>query len=533
MFDAPAVRQWASDALDALARAREEIDALNVFPVPDGDTGTNLYLTLEAALEELDRGPLDEDLARTVRALAHGALLGARGNSGVILSQFVRGGAEALAAVPAAGSADMRADLLCRALRSAADAGYAAVSQPVEGTMLTVLRMAAEAAEGAERTDDPLVDVVRLARAAASGAHDALARTPEMLEPLRRAGVVDAGGRGVTVLLDTLVRSVTGEHPVNEPQRLAVPKPVLDDQVATAAGPPFEVMYLLEADAVDVLKTELAPLGDSLLVVGGDGLWNVHVHVADVGAAVEAGIRAGRPYRIKVTHFGEQVARQQAGRDGSVRGVVALAPSRGLADLVESCGASVVIGLRPSTREILEAIQSVHAQEVVVLPNDRDTIPVVNAAAEYARSAGLRVAVVPSRASVQVLAALAVHDPGRRYEDDVVAMTAAARATRSGAVTRAVRQALTSAGVCEVGDVLGVLDEDVVLIGTDITGTARELLERMLTAGGELVTLVTGTGAPGGLVTVLEEYVRRAHPEVEISCYDGGQDDYPLLVGVE
>jgi len=533
MFDAPAVRQWASDALDALARAREEIDALNVFPVPDGDTGTNLYLTLEAALEEVDSRPDDDDLERTVRALAHGALLGARGNSGVILSQFARGGAEALGRVLPVGTTDARPDLLCWALRAAADAGYAAVSAPVEGTMLTVLRVAAETAESTERSGDPRVDVIRLARAAAAGAHAALARTPDQLEALRRAGVVDAGGRGVTVLLDTLVRSVTGEHPVTEPTPLAIPKPLIDDQPSGEAGPPFEVMYLLEADAVDVLKTELAPLGDSLLVVGGDGLWNVHVHVADVGAAVEAGIRAGRPYRIKVTHFAEQLARQAAGREQLTRAVVALAPGQGLADLAESCGAIVVVGRRPSTREIVEAIQSAHAQEVVVLPNHRDTIPVANAAAEYARSAGLRVAVVPSRASVQVLAALAVHDPGRRYEDDVVAMTAAARATRSGAVTQAVRQALTSAGVCEIGDVLGVLDEDVVLIGSDITTTARDLLDRMLMAGGELVTLVTGTEAPPDLVPTLEAYARRAHPEVEVSTYDGGQDGYPLLVGVE
>jgi hypothetical protein len=297
-------------------------------------------------------------------------------------------------------------------------------------------------------------------------------------------------------------------------------------------------MYLLESpdDAVPLLRAQLEPLGDSLLVVGGDGLWNVHVHVDDVGAAVEAGIRAGRPYRIAVTHFGDQVARHQAGRQERDRAVVALAPGEGLALLAAETGARVVRGgpgRRPSTRDVLEAVQTAHAQEVVVLPNDKDTVPVAEAAAEYARAGGLRVAVIPTRASVQVLAALAVHDPGRRFEDDVVAMTAAARATRHAEVTTAVREALTSAGVCRPGDVLGLLDDDVAIIGASVTDVSIGLLDRMLAAGGELVTLVLGEDAADDLGSLLEAHLRRTRPDVEVGVYRGGQEHYPLLVGVE
>lgn len=529
-LDAAAVRRWCHDALDALGLAREEIDALNVFPVPDGDTGTNLFLTLESAVEEVE-ARRDDDLPGTVRAVTHGLLLGARGNSGVILSQLVRGAAEVVLA-PTASSA---ADTVRAALDRATEAGYGAVAHPVEGTILTVMRGAAEAAV-AEASSD----VAAVVRASARGAREALARTPDLLEPLRRAGVVDAGGRGLTVLLDVLAHTVSGEQPGPAP-RVPVPQPhraAGDAEEARAGGPAFEVMYLLEASdaAVATLRADLEPLGDSLLVVGGDGLWNVHVHVDDVGAAVEAGIRAGRPYRIAVTHFGTQVAQQGAGREPQERAVVALAPGEGLADLMAQAGARVVRGgpgRRPSTREVLQAIQTAHAPQVVVLPNDKDTVPVAEAAAEYARGGGLRVAVIPTRASVQVLAALAVHDGGRRFEDDVVTMTAAARATRHAEVTAAVRESLTTAGVCRPGDVLGLVDDDVVVIGSGVEDVGVALLDRMLAAGGELVTLVLGADAAETLGTALERHLAQGFAHVEVAVYPGGQEHYPLLIGVE
>jgi dihydroxyacetone kinase-like predicted kinase len=302
-------------------------------------------------------------------------------------------------------------------------------------------------------------------------------------------------------------------------------------------------MYLLEADDAEIpaLRRRLAPLGDSMVVVGGDGLWNVHVHVDDVGAAVEAGIEAGRPYRIRVTHFAEQLARltgsAAVGRKSDRRGrtVVVVAAGEGLAGLFTEAGAVAVLGAgrRPSTGQVLEAITSCGAAEVVVLPNDKDSIAVAEAAAQTAREdADLRVAVIPTSAQVQGLAALAVHEPGRTFEEDLLHMTSAARHTRSGAVTVAVRQAMTTGGPCEPGDVLGAVEGDFVLVGQDLFVMATEVLERLLGGGGELVTVVSGAEGEE-LAQRCASYVASTHPTVDVVVYDGGQERYPVLLGVE
>jgi dihydroxyacetone kinase-like predicted kinase len=352
---------------------------------------------------------------------------------------------------------------------------------------------------------------------------------------------VDAGGRGLCVILDAAETAVTGRRPVSAQQPLgsrAIPVPLPSGDL-TPGGPSYEVMFLLEAaeERIPDLRRDLAPLGDSLVVVGGDGLWNVHVHVDDVGAAVEAGIRAGRPYRVRVTHFAEQPERPvprttvQAGRS-----VVVVAAGAGLGDLFVRAGATVVpggVGRRPSTGQILEAVTSAGTAEVIVLPNDRDSIATAEAAARTAREqAGIRVAVVPTNAQVQGLAAMAVHEPGRTFEDDIVGMTAAARHARSGAVTVAVRQAMTSAGPCQPGDVLGVIEGDFVLVGTDLLEVACGVLDRLLGGGGELVTLVAGAGA-GDLAQRCAEHLEQTRPTVDVVVYDGGQQRYPVLVGVE
>ncbi len=537
-LDAPAVRRWCRTALDSLGQAREEIDALNVYPVPDGDTGTNLYLTLEATAEAATDTPdTPDDLTVTLRRITHAALMGARGNSGVILSQLLRGIADALTASPVQDGAALR-----RGLARASELGYAAVAKPVEGTILSVAKAAATAA--ADSADDSLAAV---ATAAAEGAREALRRTPDQLDVLRRAGVVDAGGRGLCVVLDALVAVVTGVTPM-APARAPVPKPERGPaadatEEAGYDGPAFEVMYLLDSedDAVPALKETLAGLGDSLVVVGGDGLWNVHVHTDEVGAVIEAGIEAGRPHRIRVTHLALAAGRTPAGDEAARRGVVCVAYGAGLAALFESAGATVVSSAsdqeggvrRPSTAELLDAILRAHTDEVVLLPNDVATHAVAEVAAERARAEGVRVAVIPTRASVQAIAALAVHDPGRRFDDDVVSMTSAAGATRFAELTVAQREAWTMAGVCQPGDVLGLIEGDVAVIGRDLTGTGVTVVDRMLAGGGELVTLVTGEHCPQELGPALVEHLHTTRPEVDTVVYEGGQAGYPLLVGVE
>jgi DAK2 domain fusion protein YloV len=568
VLDARVVVRWCQLALAALAQAREEIDALNVYPVPDGDTGTNLYLTMEAATQAAEAAGSrpDAGITEVMAAVARGALLGARGNSGVILAQMLRGVADAFAGAGEAGAAttdgpaseaavtstDVPAALtaaevsrahaatLAAALTRAADLGYQAVAEPVEGTMLTVARAAADAATATLDSTSPGA-LPRVALAASQGAREAVLRTPDQLEILRRSGVVDAGGQGLSVVLDAFDTVLTGRRPLPHVRQLserAVPEVALADPSAhepEPPGPAYEVMYLLDApaDRIGALKKELGPLGDCLVVVGGEELWNVHVHVDDAGAAIEAGLRAGRPHRVRVTYLPDS---GPAARTAGSRTVVAFAAGDGLASLFESAGASVArtpVGHRPSTAEMLEAVRRPGATEVVLLPNERDGIPVAEAAAAEARSDGLRVAVIPTYAQVQGLAALAVHEPARSFDTDVVAMTTAAGHTRHGAVTIAAREAVTSAGVCQPGDVLGVIEGDFAIIGTDLRDVAIDVVTRMLAAGGELVTLVIGAGGDEDLADAVTAAVRAGRPVADTVTYAGGQPRYPLLIGVE
>jgi DAK2 domain fusion protein YloV len=537
------VLRFVDIAVDALAEAREEIDALNVYPVPDGDTGTNMYLTVSAARDAVRQatgGDPGADRAEALAAFARGALLGARGNSGVILSEMLGAIARRVAH---SSPADRNADVMARALHEATEASYRAVGEPVEGTMLTVARAASEAARARAAGDSARARDVFTA--AAQAAREALARTPEQLDVLRRAGVVDAGGRGISVILDAAETVLTGRRPVAV-TRPAFPVPhaalpASHDDLGPE-GPAYEVMYLLDAtdDAVPTLRARLAALGDSLVVVGGDGLWNVHVHVDDVGAAIEAGIEAGRPHRVRVTHFAEQVADRRTStapapaRSG--RRVVAVAAGPGLRSLFEDAGAVVVTGgpgRRPSTGQVLDAIVGSGAAEVVVLPNDADSVRVARIAASTAEADhGLRVAVVATQAQVQGLAAMAVHEPGRSFDQDVLEMTATARHARHGAVTLAARKALTMAGWCEPGDVLGIIEGDFVEIGDDLYAVATAILGRLVAGGGELVTLVAGEGSDD-LADRAAAWLDEHHPTVDVVVYDGGQARYPLLLSVE
>jgi DAK2 domain fusion protein YloV len=622
------LRSWARTALVELGRARLEIDELNVYPVPDGDTGTNLYLTWEAACDALPQGELT--FAEAVQAFGRGALLGARGNSGVIASQLVRacglrlaenlprhqsgagdsvpegarggelesvpegaaggqlesvpegaarggvegapaggqggepggeaggadgGGRRAVLADPRMSEAAAFAD----ALVFAADAAYGAVAQPVEGTMLTVALEAANAAMDAANDGETLAGVCL---AAVAAAREALTRTTEQLEPLRRAGVVDAGGAGLVVILGAMESVLSGRGPAattGVPARIPVAPPTDQDAGAEAGragqaglggqagqagpgagidlepdGPAYEVMYLLDApdDKIGDYRRQLAELGDSVVVVGGDELWNVHVHTDDVGAAIELGIDIGRPHRIRVTHFADLVP--HAPIPG--RAVIAVAAGDGLAKLFAEAGALVVKGgpgRRCSTGELLKAIERSGAPEIVILPNDKDSIAVAEAAATAARQDGVRVAVIPTRAQVQGLAAVAVHDPAQSFDDDVVHLSAAAGQTRHGAVTIAVKDAWTMAGTCRIGDALGVVDGDFALITDDLETAATGVVDRLLGGGGELMTVVRGEQATPELVEALVRHVRRNRKDVDVVVYDGGQERYPLLIGVE
>jgi DAK2 domain fusion protein YloV len=528
-LDADAIRRWSRAALQSLQAHRVEIDDLNVFPIPDRDTGTNMALTMAAADEALFAEAAG-GAGDALRALARGAVLGAQGNSGVIMAQLVRGLADAAVDCVVLDSAVLRAGLQLGARQA-----YDAVADPAEGTILTVARAAADAAEDAAAPDG--AGLAGLLRSVVLAAENALAHTPEQLPVLARAGVVDAGGRGLVLLLDALECAVTGAQSRLTPAaRSARRHHLMQLPRETGSGAyDYEVQYLLDAPdgAIAGLRAELGGLGDSVAVVGtGDGVWNVHAHVNDVGAALEAGVEAGRPHRITVVRFADADADADAGpRAGTA--VVAVAPGQGLGHLFEAEGVRVVDGRRPSTAEVVAAMRATGAAEIVLLPNASQVTGIAEAAADEARADGIRVTVVPTRSPVQGLAAVAVHDPARRFDDDVVAMAEAAAATRFAEVTIAERESLTSVGICQEGDVLGLIDGEVVEIGRGLVAVVFAITDRLLGVGAELMTVLVGSGAPSGLGELVVRHVHERAPLTDVTFYSGGQPNYPLIIGVE
>ncbi|MFI2476468.1 DAK2 domain-containing protein [Nocardia xishanensis] len=536
-MDGAALRLWSRLCLDDLEQRRAEINALNVFPVADADTGTNLLATMRAAVRAADAAQAAVRADQVAAALARGAIAGARGNSGIILSQVLRGIAEATTEGP------LTATTLRAALRRAAALVREALSVPVEGTILTVLECAADCASAC--VEDTLAEV---AVAAADGAAKALGETPSQLGVLRAAGVVDAGARGLVVLLDALVAVVLGETPTRPeylPGEFAAAAEA--EQVVESDGeaPHFEVMYQLDdTDLARItrLRERLAELGDSVVVVGdGSGNWSAHVHCADAGAAVEAGLAAGVLHDIRIESF---AITAPVGRDHldppppreegpADRGVLAVAAGSGAAALFEAAGA-VVLGAHPVTSAaLLTAIRRMPHREVLVLPNGALPAHELVAVGVAARDAHRDVLLLPSGSMVQGLAALAVHDRGRIAVDDAFAMSEAAAATRWGSLRAASHRALTMVGTCEPGDGLGLVGHDVVVIDRDVRGAAQTLLDRMLGLGGELVTLLMGADAPAGLAQELSAHIARSFPGVEVTVYPGGQQGDLAQIGVE
>ncbi|HEY2272031.1 MAG TPA: DAK2 domain-containing protein [Jatrophihabitantaceae bacterium] len=520
-LDAAAVSRWSSTATASLEAHRDEIDRLNVFPVHDSDTGTNMATTLRAGVVALSEATAD-DAATALQALARGAVLGASGNSGNILAQLLRAIADAASESPNCDAAAIR-----EGLRRGAVQARSAVADPVDGTILTV------AAAAADAIPDGPVGLAELAGLALAAADEALSHTPEQLPVLAQAGVVDAGAQGLVLLLEALVHTVGGHAP-----EIVVPDGAPDPVHLSAGhgGPAgtdgFEVQYLLETPAgfgdaaADELRTALHRLGDSVVVVGtGDGTWSVHVHTPDAGAAVEAGISVGRPYRITVAPLEDESPKAGA--------VIALVPGEALGALFEIEGVRVVAADRPSVEDVVAAVTGAGVREVVLLPNSAALTEIADVAAATVRERGVRAAVVPTRSPVQAMAAVAVHDSTRRFDDDVVAMAEAAAATRFAEVTVADGDSMTSAGMCHAGDVLGLIDGEVVDIGRGALAVVLAVVDRLLGVGVELMTVLIGSSGPANLGEVLRRHVRDRSPLTEVTVYDIGSSDPPLIIGVE
>ena len=552
-LDALGLLGWARLCVEQLAAHREEINALNVFPVPDSDTGTNLLHPMRAAVDEAEgeeawtsEGGGTAGAREIAVALGHGAVHGARGNSGVILSQVLRAVGEA------ATFTVVDASTYRRALRTAVTLVDNAISDPVEGTVVTVLR---EAASGAVRSS--AATLVEVARAAADAAADALDRTTGQLPALTRAGVVDAGGRGLLVLLDSMVEVLAGAAPDRpayaRPGRdvpAEVPAAPADDH-EPEAGTQYEVMYSLthtDDARADELRSALRALGDSVVVVGDGGTgdrarWAVHVHTDLIGPAIEAALPLGRVSEIRVTDMLDPVGthHSHSHRHGDAdervpaapeRTVLAMTPSGPLAELFEQAGARTV-DPRDHDDGAVDAVLRVPAGELLVLPNGeltRDQIVALDAAL---RDVDRHALILPTVSVVQGLSALAVHDPTTTLSIDGFEMADAAAAARHAHLVRAEQEALTLVGRCSAGDLLGVIGHDVALIATDLEESVCQLVDRMLSSGGELVTLLLCDEFDEAATEGLLARVRGAHPGVEVVGYDAGADGMLARIGVE
>jgi len=546
---------------DALRRYQATLNRLNVYPVPDGDTGTNMLLTMDAVAHEMAehtsgdgaRGG-SEGMGDICRAISHGSLMGARGNSGVILCQVLRGLATTFAPLGGVGGSDVAV-----ALAAGSRAAREAVLRPAEGTILTVADCAAQAAQEAVGGGADLPEVLDAARTAAV---EALWATPTLLAVLAEAGVVDAGGAGLVPFYDALLHVAAG-RPM--PDELELPEdvarlvaggslPAAAPAPARAGGegpsPRYEVMYFLAADdeLVPAFKDVWAGLGDSIVVVGGDGLWNCHIHTDDVGAAIEAALDTGRPREIRVTDLAEQVEEERWVREAArrpvaappptdkvpVTAVVAVGTGEGIHRIFYSLGARYLVAggqsMNPSTREILEVIEATPAQQVVVLPNNSNIVPVARQAAELAAK---QVYVVPTRGVQEGFAALLEYDPSSSGEDNARLMEGAAHRIVAGEVTRAVRATTCAAGDVVVGDYIGLSRAGIESVGKGLADATIGLLAALLGPRHEIVTLVQGEGSTAAETRRVTEWLRAVHPEITVELHHGGQPLYPYLVSIE
>jgi len=522
------VRHLARCALQNLEAHRRRIDDLNVYPVPDGDTGTNLVLTLRSIVEALDQSSAS-DSEEVAKDVTRAALMGARGNSGVIFSQIVRGLVEVLGQ-----HEGVSTGLLARAFRGASDTAYRAVKHPVEGTILTVVR---EMADEAEQREQARATPNELLRHVVSRGEDALARTPEMLDVLRNAGVVDAGGAGLVEIARGMVHGATGEP---------IPDVVADAEVLGSEAIHQELShyryctgFVVEGDGLDkdALESQLEEIGDSLLVVGDSTALKIHVHTDDPGRAIAFGTAIGVVEGVEIANMHHQTAqREERLLESSLAtletGLVAVCPGRGNRRLFESLGATRVIeggqSMNPSAAEILEAIEAVPTAEVLLLPNNSNVILTAEQAASLSEKT---VRVIPSRSVQAGFAAISRFLPTASPDENERAMLAGLDEVATGEITVASRDAELDGISIREGDWLGFVGDAAVSSGSDLVTVVDEVVSRVLDGGRQYLTVLTGEDAPSldGLVASLE--VR--HPGLEVEIHDGGQPHYPFLLVAE
>jgi DAK2 domain fusion protein YloV len=527
------LRTAISTYAELLRSHKEVINRLNVYPVPDGDTGTNMTLTIESVTKEL--GPLEANapMADVCKAIAHGSLMGARGNSGVILSQMLRG---LVAKFPADG--DVEPGVLADSLEHADVLARQAVVRIVEGTMLSVARAAAE---GARAHCESLTALVRSAR---DRAKVALAFTPEQLPVLKQAGVVDSGGAGLLLLFDALCTVVANDPlPVAPPvESIQVHVHEVTDTHAEGdiADLRYEVMYLLDADddKMHAFREVWAGIGDSIVIVGGDGIYNCHIHTDDIGAALEASLDAGRP-REQVIE--ERWVREASGADveevtdpAPPTAVVAVVVGEGVGRIFRSLGVRTLVkggqSMNPSTADLVAAVRATGSAQVVLLPNNKNIRPV---AEQVDGLVDQVVTVVPTNSIVEGFAALLEYDPDASAVENAQAMSRSARNVVAAEVTQAVRDATTDAGEVHVGDWIGLSAKGVRSIADSIAVASNRLLAELIRPDHELLTIIEGDGSSPANTRRITEFLADEYPAISVEVHHGGQPLYPYYFGIE
>jgi DAK2 domain fusion protein YloV len=525
--DLARVRELAHAALASLERSRERIDDLNVYPVPDGDTGTNMTMTARAVVEELDQTKTDERLA-LVKEVTRAALMGARGNSGVILSQIVRGAAEPLGL-----NGDVGTETIARSFRSASDAAYRAVREPVEGTILSVIRELAEEAEGHTGTASTNADLLA---AVVRRGEEAVARTPEQLAVLREAGVVDAGGAGLLELVRGLAAAVTGEElPAVPAPREELGVEAIHQELSRYR---YCTTFMIEGDDLDAdtIESELEQLGDSLLVVGDREALKVHVHTDEPGRALAIGTTAGVIDRVEIANMHEQTVQREErlleAAPATQSAVVAVVAGDGNRRLFESLGATQIVEggqtMNPSTAELVAAVEETDAAEAILLPNNSNVILSAEQAAELATKP---VVVVPTDSIPAGLAALVSFLPERSAAENAREMSEVLEGVVTGEVTMASRDVDLNGVAVRKGRWLGLAGGEAVAVGDEFEDVAAQVTESLLAEPRMVLTLLTGADAPD--LDGLLDRVRKGHPDLELDVQAGGQPHYPLLLSAE
>jgi DAK2 domain fusion protein YloV len=521
-----------------LEKHASHINALNVFPVPDGDTGTNMVLTMQAALEEIRASP-DESASAVAHATAHGALMGARGNSGVILSQMLRGIASSLNGKNEFDGADFAA-----ALTEGSVTAYKGVIKPVEGTILTVGREAAEAAQST--VDDGVRDFLPVMESVVTGARDSVERTPSLLSVLREAGVVDAGGQGLFVILEGALKYMRGEPMEKVEPGEPVPAAV---EAAPAEGDMewgYCTEFILQGQDLDVaeLQERIAACGDSVLVVGDESTVKVHVHTFRPGDVIGYASSKGALHNIKIDNMQDQhreflvmgdegVAEEEAEELDGVA-IVAVASGRGLHRVFTSLGVGTIVPggqtMNPSTQELLEAIESTKQKDVIVLPNNGNVLLAAQKAEELSQK---NVIVVPSETIPQGISALLSFSHQGDLEKNAEAMEKATKAVQTAEITKAIRSVKYNSLEVTEGEIIGLLNGDLTASGQTVPEVVSTMLEQMNAGEHEIITVYFGEDVTETQAEDLVKKVRGKYSDQEWEIVDGGQPHYYYIISAE